>query len=104
MLLPNHLLALLSFQALHRLRDLVPWREDWGALRCFMVDMYECSSSRPVLSQKRLDGCARGCGVGNLEQTGSVFLLSVNDDEGGVGSGGGGRRNAQDFTERFGHD
>ena len=99
MFLPDHLLSLPSLQALHRLRNRLPRREDGSALRRLVVDVHDRAARGPVLLQERLDRRAGGWSIGDLEEPGSVFFLRVDDDEGGVGSGRGGGRDADEFTE-----
>ena len=61
--------------------------------------MHDRPAGGPVLLQQRLDGCAGGGGVGDLEQAGGVFLLGVDDDERGVRGRRGGVGHAEEFAE-----
>ena len=59
-------------------------------------------AARAVLGEEVCDGLARLVDFGGLEESRGVFVLRVDDDEGGVLDGGRGGRDADDLAEGFG--
>lgn len=78
--LVNNLLTLLWRQLLKLFGQLCAGRKDGRAVGCVVDHVHNLSIALAVLLQQRCDDLARRVGVGNLQLTLCVFVLSVDDD------------------------
>lgn len=77
-------------------------RENGCAVRCLVDDMDHMAVCCSILGEDAGNHFSRRLDVGDLELTLGVFVLGVDDDEGGVTGAGCGGWCAEDLAEREG--